>query len=56
MIKVLGKLKETGSNEGDNRLRSCFFLIAVVEEIVGGLLQVMWENEQKKKRKKDRRI
>lgn len=44
MIKVLGKLKETGSNEGDSRLRG-FFLIAAVEEIGGGLLQGTQENK-----------
>jgi len=43
MIKVLGKLKKTGSNEEDSRLRG-FFLIAVVEEIVGVLLQGTQQN------------
>lgn len=30
-------------------------MIAVVEEILGGLLQGMWENKKKKKRKKERK-
>lgn len=48
MIKVLGKLKERGKNEGDIRLRGFnFFLTAVVEEIVGS----MWENKKNQREK-----